>query len=282
MTSPLINPRSRENNASIPKVESFFQMAASRLRSRLVSRSASDIPIRTRVGVRTMDALSRDEVFSGGMVVGEIHLGEGRAPGMVVMQHNLLTQLIAVLLGEDLETGSTLSQFRSLTPVERRIASRICQDLATGLGRSWPEINGPTFEFSGLIAPSTMLETMSAVAPMYIAMLDFGSNSGPLGLMAVVIPVAVFPQDEPLARPERRKKEHSLDALMNVEVEVVAELTRLELTVNSLRALEVGQVVHLGLLRDAIVKVNGMPLCEGQAGVSNGLRSVRLIRRSNS
>lgn len=282
MTSPLINTRSRESNPSIPKVESFFQMAASRLRSRLVSRSASDIPIRTRVDVRTMDALSRDEVFSGGMVVGEIHLGEGRSPGMVVMQHNLLTQLIAVLLGEDLESGSPLSQFRSLTPVERRIANRICQDLTTGLGRSWPEINGPSFEFSGLIAPSTMLETMSTVAPMYIAMMDFSSSSGPLGLMAVVLPVATFPEDEPPPRPERRTQGKSLDSLMNVEVEVVAELTRLELTVNSLRALEVGQVVHLGLLRNAIIKVNDMPLCEGQAGVSNGLRSVRLIRRSNS
>jgi flagellar motor switch protein FliM len=229
-----------------------------------------------------MDALSRDEVFSGGMVVGEIHLGEGRSPGMVVMQHNLLTQLIAVLLGEDLESGSPLSQFRSLTPVERRIANRICQDLTTGLGRSWPEINGPSFEFSGLIAPSTMLETMSTVAPMYIAMMDFSSSSGPLGLMAVVLPVATFPEDEPPPRPERRTQGKSLDSLMNVEVEVVAELTRLELTVNSLRALEVGQVVHLGLLRNAIIKVNDMPLCEGQAGVSNGLRSVRLIRRSNS
>jgi flagellar motor switch protein FliM len=127
-----------------------------------------------------------------------------------------------------------------------------------------------------------MLETMSTVAPMYIAMMDFSSSSGPLGLMAVVLPVATFPEDEPPPRPERRTQGKSLDSLMNVEVEVVAELTRLELTVNSLRALEVGQVVHLGLLRNAIIKVNDMPLCEGQAGVSNGLRSVRLIRRSNS
>ena len=282
MTSPLINPRSRESNASIPKVESFFQNAASRLRSRLVSRSASDIPIRTRVDVRTMDALSRDEVFAGGMVVGEIHLNDGKSSGMVLMQHNLHTQLIAVLLGENLESGSALSQYRSLTPVERRIANRICQDLAAGLKRSWPELNGPAFEFSGLIAPKTMFETMSAVAPMYTAMLEFSTEHGPLGLMAVVLPVAVFPQDEPAPRPERRPESQSLESLMNVEVEVVAELTRLELTVNSLRALEVGQVVHLGLLRNAIVKVNGMPLCEGQAGVSNGLRSVRLIRRSNS
>jgi flagellar motor switch protein FliM len=279
MTSPLINHRSREASSALPKVETFFQMASARLRSRLVSRSASDIPVRVSgVEVRTLSAVAEEE-FSGGVIVGEIRLGNGLPPGLVLIQHNLLTRLIAVLLGEELDGGGSLSQFRALTPVERRIAGRICQDLSDGLEHCWPEPGGPSCQFTGLLSPSVLSEPVSTSTPVFTAMLDFGQVGSALGLMAVAIPVAAFPTSDAPRRDTSRPRGGSLESMMPVELEVVVELTRLKLTVNNLRALQVGEVVPLGTLRDAVVKVNGMPLFEGQAGVSNGVRSVRLVRR---
>ncbi len=279
MPSPLINHRSREASAALPKVETFFQMAAARLRARLISRSASDIPVRVSgVEVRTLASIT-DEEFSGGVVVGEIRLGNGLPPGLVLMQHNLLTRLIAVLLGEELDGGGSLSQFRALTPVERRIAGRICQDLSAELERCWPEPGGPACQFSGLISPAVLSDPVSVSAPVFSAMLDFGQAGAALGLMAVALPVAALSVATPTRREALTKNAGSLDSMMPVELEVVVELTRLRLTVNALRALEVGEVIPLGSRRPAVVKVNGMPLFEGEAGRSEGVHSVRLIRR---
>ena len=280
MPSPLINHRSREANAALPKVETFFQMTAARLRSRLVNRSATDIPVRVSgVEVRTLTSIAEEE-FSDGVVVGEIQLGNGLPPGLVLMQHNLLTRLIAVLLGEDLDGGGTLSQYRTLTPVERRIAGRICQDLSAERERCWPEPAGPACQFSGLVSPSVLSDSMRVSAPVFSAMLDFGKAGTALGLMAVALPVAALPVTTPTRRdPVARSAPGSLDSMMPVELEVVVELTRLRLTVNALRALEVGEVIPLGARRPAVVKVNGMPLFESEPGRSDGVRSVRLLRR---
>ena len=40
-------------------------------------------------------------------------------------------------------------------------------------------------------------------------------------------------------------------------------------------------MLPLGSMRDALIKVNDKPLFEGEAGVSNGVRSVRLKRRAD-
>ena len=281
MTSPLINHRSREASAALPRVESFFQLVAAQLRARLVNRSAADVPVRVSgVEVRTLGALHREPEFAGGCVLGELRLGSGMPTGIVVIQHNLLTRLIAVLLGEGLEESNELSQFRALTPVERRIAGRICEDLVAGIGSCWPGTAKPECCFGGLVSPAVLTDPMVSGSSVYTAMLDFGPAGSALGLMAVAIPVSALSGSETSrteAAPKRR--ESSLASVMPVELEVVVELTRIKLTVNRLRSLEVGEVVPLGSLRDAVVKVNGMPLFEGQAGVSGGARSVKLVRR---
>ena len=116
---------------------------------------------------------------------------------------------------------------------------------------------------------------------MFAATFDFGPPTNPYGLLCCAIPVQAF---RALAGPvviEREKESPSLDlgALMPIEVELVAELAAISLTVSKLEALSVGDTLPLGNARRASVKVNGKPAFEGLVGEMDGLRSVQIQRR---
>jgi flagellar motor switch protein FliM len=66
---------------------------------------------------------------------------------------------------------------------------------------------------------------------------------------------------------------------MPVEVEMVAELARLQLTVDTLRYMSVGDTLEVGSVRSALVSVNGKTVFEGQPGEVDGHRSIQIRRR---
>ena len=282
-TSPLLNQSSREASAALPTVEFFFQSVARRLRARMVNRNAADVPIRVSgVEVRNLGGLLDISEFRNGVVLGGLRFGPSRLPGLIMMQHALLTRLLSVLLGEEGIDTDSPTQLRSLTPVERRIASRLCQDLITEILGSWPASAPPKVEFSGLISSSQTTEASFGAVPAFTATLDLGHEESPLGLMMLAVPLhtlsgLVESQEAPSL--EVSQPSGSLASVMPVELEVVVELTHLQLTVNELRGLQVGDVLPLGVLRESVLKVNGYPLFEGQAGISGGNRSLKLIRR---
>jgi flagellar motor switch protein FliM len=70
-----------------------------------------------------------------------------------------------------------------------------------------------------------------------------------------------------------------LTALLPIEVELVAELATLTLSVSQLRAMQVGDTLDVGSLRSALVRANGKPVFEGSPGEMEGHRSVQLQRR---
>ncbi|MEL6347012.1 MAG: FliM/FliN family flagellar motor C-terminal domain-containing protein, partial [Myxococcota bacterium] len=171
---------------------------------------------------------------------------------------------------------------RSLSPVESRIAGRMCADLLMETERNWPESTPPRIAFNGLSTTHRELDPSTSTVPVYSATFDFGAVDAPLGLMVLALPVhalASFASAEPEEENPEPPRRQTLDSVMPVEVEVVVELTHLKLTVNELRELMPGDVLNLGSMRDAVIKVNGLALFEGQAGVSGGVRSVKLRRR---
>ena len=59
----------------------------------------------------------------------------------------------------------------------------------------------------------------------------------------------------------------------------VAELARLQLTVETLRTMSVGDTLDVGSVRTALVRVNGKAVFEGQPGEVDGHRSIQIRRR---
>jgi flagellar motor switch protein FliM len=285
--SPLLNLHRQNSTVAMPAAESFFKTIASRLRARMVTRSATDIPIRTSmVEIRSLGEVFSDPQYLEGGVYGTLWVGSARLPGAILIQQDLLSRLISVLLGQSLEDVNTPAQFRALSPVERRIASRLCTEVLNEAISCWPEQPAPRIQFSGLMGSAQPMDPSMTTVPVYSATLDFGPSDSPLGLLNLALPVHALDSLSAMSHSAAAadvaapvKKRRSLEAVMPVEVELSVELTQLHLTVNRLRGLAVGDVVDLGAVRDALIKVNGLPLFEGQAGVASGVRSVKIKRR---
>lgn len=283
LTNSLLNLRRRETSTSVPAAEAFFQSIASRLRARMVNRTSSDIPIRVSgVAVRPLGDLFDEPELREGGISGPLWVGPARLPGVVLMQHELLARLIAVLLGEEMGDKDAPAQLRSLSPVERRIAGRLCADLLSETATAWPDSSPPHIQM-GTLGPSARPRDASvSTVPVYSATFDLGPVDSPLGLLTLGLPLhalSALEDEESDEAPPPPVRGPDLSRVMPVEVDVVVELTSLRLTVNTLRNLEVGDVVPLGAMRSALVRVNGLPLFEGQAGAANGARSIKITRR---
>ncbi|CAN0460015.1 unnamed protein product, partial [Ectocarpus fasciculatus] len=148
----------------------------------------------------------------------------------------------------------------------------------------WPERPAPRIQFGGLSASVHAMDPSITTVPVYSATMDFGPVDAPLGLLTLALPLhalgslAVMVQEEEESAPPPRKQ-RTLESVMPVEVELVVELTQLSLTVSKLRTLSAGDLVELGAMREALVKVNGLPLYEGEAGIANGVRCIKINRR---
>ena len=83
--------------------------------------------------------------------------------------------------------------------------------------------------------------------------------------------------------PENGKPGKPVDfqRILPVEVELVAEMARLPMRIRDLRGLNVGDILPLGALEGATIRVNGKPIITAEAGHSNGQRSVRVISKFN-
>ena len=69
------------------------------------------------------------------------------------------------------------------------------------------------------------------------------------------------------------------EATLESEVEIVAEMARLPMRVQDLKQLQAGDLVPLGAIDGALVRVNGRAVFKGEPGHANGQRSVRLRKK---
>ena len=67
--------------------------------------------------------------------------------------------------------------------------------------------------------------------------------------------------------------------VMPVEIEVVAEMARVAMRVRDLKKLEVGDLVPLGALESALLRINGRPVLAAEPGHADGQRSIRVLDR---
>ena len=282
-TAQLLSQRSKEAEAAMPAVEDFFRAVAHRVRSRLVNRSSVDIPVRVAgVEVKALSVVLEDSEYREGSIYSLLRFNPLGLPGMIVLQGALLGRIVGTMLGEDPEEGTQMGGIKALTPVEQKIAHRVCGDLVSELHDRWPTSPVPRIDTDAPASSPRAVTGSVRNTEVFAATLDFGPPTNPYGLLCCAIPVQAF---RALAGPmviEREKASPALDlsALMPIEVELVAELATLQLTVSQLEALAVGDTLELGNVRRAYVRVNGKPAFEGLVGEMDGLRSVQIQRRT--
>jgi flagellar motor switch protein FliM len=279
----LLAQRSRDSEGAMPAVEDFFGSIAQRIRSRLVNRSASDIQVRLAgVDVRTLGDVVEDTEYRDSAIYGVMRFTPPGLPGLVVLQATLLSRMVEAMLGEEPSEESEVAAVRSLTPVEQQIAHRICRDIRDELVDLWPLGSPPRIDVD---RPGTsgrgVMGVMRTVA-VYSATLDFGPPTHPYGLLCCNIPVQVFrPTGAGSSVIEKAELHRDVDLgrVMGLEVEVVAEMARISMSIQELENLSVGDVLDVGPVRTAVMKINDHAVIEGKPGEVDGHRSVQIVRR---
>lgn len=284
-TSVLLSGRNRHTEAAMPAVEEFFRSLALRIRARMVNRSSSNFQVRlASVAVQNLEEVKDDQRFRTDGVYGLLRYDAPKIPGLAVLQRPLLTRIIGAMLGDDDETPQQdNTDARPLSPVEARIAQRIFVDLTGDLVETWPVLPTPSVSLDGAPGNVRVVEQHGSDEESFVATIEFGPDKAPYGLMTVTVPSQVLrslgqakssADDTPrLPRPVE------FNRVMPVEVECVAEVARLPMRVKDLRGLEVGDLVPLGPIKTALMRVNGHPMLTVEPGHANGQRSVRVLGR---
>ena len=72
-----------------------------------------------------------------------------------------------------------------------------------------------------------------------------------------------------------------MNRVLPINVEVVAELARLEVPLSRLQGLAIGDTLDLGRLSDVVLRVRGEPTLRGEPGTIDGVRCVRVRSGKN-
>ena len=283
-TSLLLAKRKKASGKELPAVEEFFRTLSQRVRARLVNRCGSNFQVRVQdVSVKQLGDVF-DESMEGG-VFGMLRFDAPRIPGPAAMERDLLTGIIGAMLGDEGELGPSEDDDdgeRPLSIVEQRIAERIFMDLATDLGLVWPASPSPPIALDGAPGSSRVVEAGSVDDDVYVGLLEFGPPEEPYGNLITTVPVQVLrglDKKGGSKDDDEQRVVTSLERIMPIELEMVAEMARLPMRVRDLRKLRVGDLLPLGPLTGALIRINGKNIMIGEPGHANGQRSVRIIKK---
>jgi flagellar motor switch protein FliM len=283
-TPSLLSHPDREAAAALPALEDLFRSVARRVRTRLVNRAGSDVPVRLGVAqVTTVGHILDDSETRAGGIFAVFRFEPLGLPGLVVVQGRLLARIVGVMLGESIDDEPPPYRSRQVTEVELKIAQRACEDVMNGLMESWPSSKPIRVALDSIGTNPRAASGLAQTTPVVAASLDFGRPDDPFGLMIVAIPAQTtrdlrVPKIASLSRGLRGGK-IDLDSVMPLGLELVAELAKVQVPISELDGLKIGSMIDLGPARHVNVKVNGHTAMIGEPGESRGCHSFRVLRK---
>lgn len=267
-----------------PLLEEVFGGATRRFRAQMASRTGSESQVQVGpIVLSTLEGLCVEEAYADAGLWCSFQIVGVPTPAYIVIEGSLLARLMGRLFGEgDVETLH--ARPRGITEVECMIGGRLCRDLMDAVAASWAGAEALVVR-PGAVAPSQRVcAEVDPATPYAITTLEMGGNLGP-GNIFVALPAAVWEVFGPRRRsvpstPARR--EPAFDRVMPVQIELVVEIARLDLSLRRLQALTVGDELPLGALGEACGRVGDKRAFYGEPGASGGVRSFRVMRRADS
>ncbi len=275
----------RELQATVPLLEECLRHAVRRLRTRMLTRSGTDTPVRL-VHVRLMSPseLGEEPEVQQGAAWSPFQVERGQATGFIVFEGPLLERLTARLFGDKEGLGIGLTYERAATDVELRVASRMADELYGAIEAFWP--GKPAPHLIGRPAAGNRLGVSDAGfgGGVVACVLECGPEDEPMGRLTAALPAAmlrglVSAADTSALTQAATLRRSNYERLLECEVEVVVELTRLNSSLGALRSLRVGDELALGSMNEVQAVVNGRPSFAGEPGSCNGVRCFRVQRR---
>lgn len=205
-----------------------------------------------------------------------------RGTALVMIEPGLVFSVVDSFFGGGKHAGKI--EGREFTPTEMRVIQLMLKQIFSDLSEAWAPVLPVEFEhvssevnphFANIIAPREYIVVIRLRAEL--------DGSG--GELHVALPWAMLEPIRDLLdagiqsdRVERDEgfsvalREHLPDA----EVEISATLARVRSTLRELLSLKAGDVLHFEMPQRITLAVEELPLFEGEYGVANGQRAIRI------
>ena len=126
-------------------VEELFRSAASRVRTRLVNRLGTDLP----VGPVSLEWAQLAQVLQqlpAGSAVATFRIDPSQLTGLVAIEPELLARLVGQILGQSPDHAYASTQERAPSRFDLVVARRITEDVLGGIAEVLPDSVGTTVE----------------------------------------------------------------------------------------------------------------------------------------
>jgi flagellar motor switch protein FliM len=263
--------------AASRQVEEVLRNTVSRVRTRLVYRVGTDLPL----GPVTVDWAPLGQVLDrlSGMATARFQIEPSGLVGLVAIDTDLLTLLVGQILGQSPDRPWLGREGRSPSRFDMVIARRIAEDVLGGI----VEVISPE------VAQTVTVDTASAQRGMGLPRtalvgaaqyeIPLPAPEGAQGRILVVLPSEIARMATP-KRITRQENRAGLERVMPLPVVAVAEVRRISMSLAQLREIRVGHMLDLGSAKDVVILVGDKPALVGEAGVQNQMRSVRIRGRA--
>ena len=275
--NPLLSHRNRKNDSILPFVAQYFKSVSDLFRSRVVSWSSQDIPIRVALVDSTNIARLLDNPeFGDSVIYSALRVRGIPVEGCVMMAYSLFAKLVEVSLSGD-GNSDVSSQVRNLTMFERNFANRMLEELIEQMTDAWEHRKPIEVEFRPPSLNPPNWGPKAKTMEVLTATIDVGPLTAPYGLMAIALPAQLFERVYGFSlRQQNDVVAPSFENVMDVQVDMVAELQRVTMTVDEIRSLELGTMIPLSDNLSVSLLINGLSRFVGELGERGGFRSVRI------
>lgn len=262
------------------RFQDLMESAVRRMRSHLINRVGADIPVRfSEVGYVALGELSEQFLEEGSGVYVKFEMNPGGHIGVLGIDGALLFRIMGLLLGEDPWSEPSFYEWRPPTKMDLMVAQRVATDVFNGLIEALP--TGVAGEIRLIEATGNprldLPQPRSAL--MLDVTLDFGPAEDPYGLVALALPVSLASSLWPDAGKPRDTSSAGVNRVLPLPVTMVAELGRVQLSLGQVQDLKEGEVLNLGSARTVTLSVAGRPALTAEAGLHDGTRCVRVLRK---
>ena len=206
-----------------------------------------------------------------------------RGSGLIICDPTLVFAVIDALFG-GIGKFHTRIEGRDFSPTEQRVILRMVEVITAEYKKAWTGIYPLELEytrsemqpqFANIAAPGEIVVTSSFT-------LEIGDTTGtihfciPYSTLEPIRDVLYSTVQGDSAEPDRRWVKLLTHQIQDAEVKLVAELAHAPATVEQLLAFKPGDFIELDLEKFIEVKVDGVPILQGQYGTSNGRYAVKV------
>lgn len=273
----------RVTRAKMPALDLVNERCARLLRSGLLN-FMGHAPKVTCAPVRTVKYSEFTSGLSQPLSLNSVQIKPLRGHALFAFDPTLVYLVVDNLFGGNGKFQAR-PETRELTATEQRISQRLLYVVFDELQKAWKDLYAVTFE---LVRSDSSLQFINVATPTDMVVvstftIELGAVSGNLN---ICIPYSMLePIRDILQRsgekseavePDRHWMRMLSKQVQSAEVELVAELVNVSVTVKQLMTMTVGDIISVDMPPLVTAQVDGVPIFDCRYGALNGQYAIRI------